>query len=315
MGAVPLINARKWAIRLGGLVVCALPLCWLLATDRLKILLSLRVELVVTVSALIVIGYFFSGVQYYRTLAKLGCRLSKLDILFFPFMQSFWGLVIPFQGTTLFAATYLKVRYRFKVVDSAAMVIFLYMLNFLFGGGSGVVCSLLGRDLASPLFVFSVVSLGMPMYFLGLACYLRKSSLPRFVPRRIEMLLRSFFSSLHILLVDWKELLALSTLQVLRQLCYCTLFVFVARGMGIDAGWTWGYLVAVGQELSVAIKFTPGNLGIAELMAGIVSGLTGVAVADGIAISFTMTIIQMALCVIIGGMGNILFLRGIRVIR
>lgn len=289
---------------------CALPAVWFFATGKAGAFVDLGAGCFVSCVLLISIGYFFSGLQYYVTLKKMGCLINKLDVVLFPYMQSFWGIVVPFQGTTLFAATYLGLKYKFKVVSSAVMIVFLYMLNFVFGGIAGIWCAVYQGQIWSLLFWFSVFSVGMPLYVYFAYLFVERRGVPSFVPKKIQVVLKDGVGSLNKLIIDWRNVLVLIVCQVSRQFSYCCIFVILAKSMTSEGGWLWGYLVAVSQELSVVIKFTPGNMGVAEAVAGMVSGLTNVPLASGIAVSFTLTIVQMVVCLILGGVGSLVRLYG-----
>ena len=110
------------------------------------------------------------------------------------------------------------------------------------------------------------------------------------------------------MLTDVKKLIQLVLCQVFRQICFACFFIQIARSLGNDAPWLWGYIVAVSQELSIILKFTPGNVGIAEMVSGFVSALTGVPATVGINVSLFKTLLQMILIFLIGGLSSFFIL-------
>lgn len=238
----------------------------------------------------------------------MGCQISKADILLFPFMQSFWGMVIPFQGSAMFAMFYLKKRYSFQVNQSITMILFLYMLNVLFASIAGIWYSLNYMGWQTLLFALSIIALFSPVYcFIAHKILQRYGKIP-YLPQRLNDMLRSFFSDLHNLLTDWKNILQLLGCQMIRQICFAFFFVKIARVLNQDVPWLWGYFITVSQDLTIILKLTPCNVGVVEMVSGLVSALTGIPAAVGINASLFNTLLQMILILFIGGLSSLFIL-------
>lgn len=279
---------------------------WVLRGQDWSALRNISLFHIVLCGLLILTGYAFSGIQYYISLREMGCPFRVADIFLFPFMQSFWGIIIPFQGTSLFAMFYLKSKYSFKISQSMAMIIFLYLFNVLFGSLAGVAFCIYQGQYRSLLFLFSVLAFFSPFVLWLFNIYLRSAGRKLPVPAKIKDTIISFFDSLGVLFSNWKKILLLLLFQVLRQICYCGIFVMIARALGNHVHVLWGYLVAVSQEISIIFKFTPGNLGTAEMVSGFISHLTNVPVAVGVGVSLFCSLLQLLLIILIGGAGSLL---------
>lgn len=286
------------------LFFCAAGIYWALKDQDFKILKALHWQNMIFCSALIICGYFFSGLQYYFVLRKMGCPMAKSDILLFPFMQSFWGMIIPVQGSSIFAMYYLKTKYSFQVKQSITMILFLYILNILFASVAGIVYAICYLGCQTPLFWLSLLALFTPLYCFIAHKILKITGKIPFLPAMINEILTAFFAEIHTLFTDWRNILKLLSCQIVRQICFAFMYVQIAKSTGHDVPWLWGYFVTVSQDLTIIIKLTPGNVGVVEMISGFVSALTGVPAAVGINASLFNTLLHMLIIVLIGGFGS-----------
>ena len=294
----------KKLLKILAVFFCAAGIYWALKDQNFQLLQALNWQNILFCSGMIVFGYFFSGLQYYLVLHKMGCPMVKSDTLFFPFMQSFWGVVIPFQGTVMFAMFYLKKRYQFQVKESITMILFLYMFSVLFASFAGIWYSVRYLGCNTLFFWLSLFALLSPLYCFAAHKIMQKYGKIPFLPAKVNNFVATFFSGIHDLLTDWKNILLLLGCQLMRQICYAFIFVQLARSLGNPVPWLWGYLVTVSQELSIILRFTPGNMGLAEMVSGFVSSLTGIPAAVGINVSLFNTLLQILIILLIGGGGS-----------
>ena len=289
-------------------IVCGTIIYYVLRKQNFSLLQQISFRNIAICSFLIITGYFFSGIQYFLTLNKMGCKISKTDIILFPFMQSFWGILIPFQGTSMFAMYYLKTRYSFKVVNSITMILFLYLFNVIFAGITGVIYSVFYCGIKTPLFVFSVLALFSPFILKLLQLYFKRKERIPFCPVFLNDILCQFCNEINALLTDKKNIACLVICQIMRQICYSIIFVTLAYSLGNHVPALWGYLLAVSQELSVIIKFTPANLGIAEMISGLVCMFTEIPVGVGVSVSLFNTLLHIIIVLLIGGIGSFIMI-------
>lgn len=295
--------------RICGILAIIGVFCLILRGQDWTVLRSINLQSLVPVSVLIVLAHVSSGMQYYMSLRIMGCKLAPRDIFFFPYMQSLWGVLIPFQGASVFAVFYLKKHYSFHMTQSAAMILFLYLFNVVFGGLAGVIYSLCAETFSVMLFVFALAGVCSPLFLYAVNLLLLKYSAAFPVPESIREIIVSFFKSFDILLQNIKNITVLLFFQILRQVCWGVAFVILARQLVADVGFLWGYLVAVSQELSLIVKFTPGNLGMNEAVTAFVSHLTGIPAATGLLTAVIASLLSLVQILIFGGIGSFMVLR------
>lgn len=283
--------------------------CYILRGQDWSVLQALNWQTLVLASALIVLSYVASGVQYYASLRIIGCTLTPFDVFFFPYMQSLWGVLIPIQGTSVFALFYLKRRYSFQMTQSVAMILFLYLFNVIFGGLAGMVYVFCAETFSTMLFVFSLAGILSPLFLYLFNMLLLKygGALP--VPGRIRDAIITFFQSFDLLFKDIRTLVVLLLLHVLHQLCRTLVFVILAKPLEPNAGFLWGYLVTVSQEISLILRFTPGNLGVAQAVSGFVSHFTGIPMSIGLIVALIDSLLVLIQVFVLGGTGCFLALR------
>ena len=303
----PLLKAAKIA----GVLALGTFFYFILRRQDWSMLRSIGWQDIALASALLVGVYLFSGMQYFLSLRAMGCRPAVSDILFFPYMQSFWGLVIPFHGTSIFALFYLKKRYSFQMTRSVAMIIFLYIFNIPLVSLAGLIYSIFADEFPAGLFGFSLFALFAPFCIWGINVLISRHKHIFFIPEKIQETIVIFFKSIGLLFSDMGNLAMLLCCQFARQICMSILFVRIAGRLNPDAGveFLWGYLVTVSQELSLIIKFTPGNLGLNEAVSALVSHLTGVPAEIGLIAAMFASMLTLIQVFAIGGFGSFLLFR------
>ena len=296
------------ALAVGALLA---PTVWIVYKQDFRAVSSIGVWTLASCLLLTVLTFVCSGIQYYRTLVRLGCRMHMADIALYPLMNAFWGMIVPVQGSVLFGVLYLRLKYQFKMVSSAVMFVFLYLVNFLFAGFAWLFYALASSSTSRMVLLVAVFMLGMPFYLLVFRILLRRYGRMPLIPARLQDGLCECLDSLHVLLSDIRELAILAAFQLLRQLLMAVMYFSVGEACGFKVSVLWGYLVAVSQELSLVFKFTPGNIGLAEMVSGLVSGITGVSPVDGATVSLVCTVVNVCLCLCVGFAASWLFLRSV----
>lgn len=301
-----MVNRKRVLLFPLSILLCLAPVLWLLYTEKWRMLLELPPSSIASCFLFSAAAVCSSGYQYFLSLRQMGCRLDKKEILFFPYMQSLVGFLIPVQGTTIFAMLYLKLRYQFKIRQSIVMILFLYLLNFIFIGIAGMVYLLLYRQWNIFLFLGAMFCCLVPLYIvIAYRCLKSWGRLP-LIPTRYSDLLLEFMASMSELLTDFPLLAKLLIFQLARQCLQAFAYVQVGQLFSSHPGFLWGYLVVVSQELAVILKMTPGNLGIAEAVAGVVSGITGVPFSDGVTASMFLFLVHVLLTSLFGLIGSYL---------
>lgn len=287
------------------------PTAWIVYKQDFHAVSSIGVWSLASCLLLTVLTFVCSGIQYYRTLARLGCRMHKADIVLYPLINAFWGMIVPMQGSVLFGILYLRLKYRFRLASSAVMFVFLYLINFLFAGFAWLFYALVSSSASRMVLLVAALMLGMPFYLLVFRILLRHYGRLPLVPVRLQDGLCECLDSLHGLLSNMRELAILVALQFLRQLLMAMMYFSVGKACGFKVSFLWGYLVAVSQDLALVFKFTPGNIGLAEMVSGLVSGIAGVSPIDGATVSLICTVVNVCLCLCAGFAASWLFLHSV----
>lgn len=289
------------------LLACLALVGWLVYKQDFDVIRSVDVGSIMSCLLLILACYSCSGAQYYQTVRQLGCQMNGLDIVLYPLMNSLWGLIIPVQGAALFGALYLKLKYRFKVSSSVVVIVFLYLMNFLFGGVAWLAYAMMADECSPLALPIAALMLGMPLYLLIFRQLVRRMGRIPLIPSRIQDGLCECLDSLQVLFSNMRGMTILAALQLLRQMLMALMFVVVGKSCGFKVTMLWGYLVAVSQELSLVFKFTPGNIGLAEMVSGLVSSITGVSATDGVTVSLICNVLNVMLCLTVGFVGSWMF--------
>lgn len=260
--------------------------------------------------------YLLSGLQFYLTRKQLGSSLKLIDIALFPFVMGLWGHIFPFQGSVVFATVFFKQKYQMKISEGFSISLYLYLVTVIFTGLFGLVYALLNGVFLSVLGLLSLLFLINPAIFFFLnRILLRFGQSNIFIIEKI----RVFVSGVvHNVSQFWQNVslsLLVVSISVVRILIQVAWFCFISHSLGFRISVVEATFMSLIMSLSLILKFTPGNLGVAQLATGGFMALIGFQAEQAVVITLYSQAIMLILVSTVGLYGNFHYFNTLNILK
>lgn len=287
---------------LAALAILLLVFTCMVEPEKFSVLLEMK-KLDVAIILLISLGaYIGNGVEYYIMSGKMGFRMEKKDILLLPLAMNLAGTLLPVQGAMAYQIFYLRKKYGVSVSRGCSIAAFMYLITMTISGIAGVVISRESSSLC--FFLISVLFAASAPILLGVFFLVRRIRFEGRI-RKLADFVRSTLEGVVLLLRETKTVVLLVVVYFLRLICMIVMFAWIARSLSIEVGFTALLLLNLWNMLSLIIKFTPNNLGISQLVSGVMFMLIRLPEEQGVLISLTatMSFVLVALTLGVAAMG------------
>jgi uncharacterized membrane protein YbhN (UPF0104 family) len=268
----------------------------LLNTNILSILMSLF---------LAIVTYLFSGIELYFIRKQFGVSLRLKDIFLLPIVGNLWSFIFPFQGNLLFTTLFFKQKYNMLVSESFSISIYLYLVTLCYAGLFGLIFAAFNSMLFSWLSLFSLLFLLNPLFIYLINAFLKNiGQSPYKWVRETQVFLASVVDNTEKLWLDLHFTITILIINVARILLSIVWYYWISYSLDLDMSFVAVALISLLMSISVIIKITPENLGIAQLVIGGFMSLIGVQPEKAILITLFASATTMLLIFTVGLYGN-----------
>lgn len=250
--------------------------------------------------------YCTSGFQYFFFQKKNERHFDLYDIGLIPIVSNLWSFIIPFQGSLLFSTLYLKSKYKLSITNSFSINIYLYLLTVVFAGATGLLFAGVNDMLCSWFGIISLALLLSPCFILFCYFILNRYK-PVFQNRFLTFIsdtILSISTNISKLLSDKSYTFKVLMLHITRTLLCVIWFQWIAYSLGLSVSFHAILLLSLLMDVSLIIKLTPDNLGVAQVFSGILMASAGLEPHIGVLISLFSSITAMSIIFTIGIAGN-----------
>lgn len=263
-------------------------------------------------AALFMVLFAINGYHYFYLLRRRGIRMEKKDILLFPLAMGLWGILLPLQGTLVYALWFFKRRYRMTLSSTMAVSLFLYLFTVVICGALGVFCWFFCHLQSILFLLLSVLMLVSPLLLFGALALLRRSRerLPRWMRRGAEWF-EAMLSSLTGLLADRKLVGVYILLYGLRLGMLLVAYGWIAAMLGFRLNIIQLILLNLWGVLGLIIKITPQNLGVGQLISGALFVMLELPPEDAVIMSLVFAAIASVLELTLGVVAHFMLRRAI----
>ena len=300
-------NYPKIALQLVAIVIFALMIVYFMrkyASD-ISNLQHLSLKDILLIAAWSLASYTAYAYAVYVVLVALGLkRLGPIGWLKIYFVSRLANMFVT-QGGNVFRLVILKKKYNFSYTNSISVTVFLIWINALIALFAALFIladrritldaeftSLLGWSILAVL----VLMLG-PLLIVWLIQHFRKSSIwqsPVLLPFRD---IADFFASI---MKNVSLLSQITSLSVAHFLFFVGVNYFCFRAIGQPVGIAAVCLYTTAFVFTRYINIVPGNLGVSELVGGLVSEQIGIGFGNGVLVAGIIRIIEIMIIVSIG---------------
>lgn len=273
--------------------------------NSLRLLLEADLATIIISIFFALILYLFSGIELYFIRRQFGVSLGLRDIILLPIVSNLWSFLFPFQGNLLFTTLFFKQRYNMFVSESFSISVYLYLVTLSFAGIFGLIFACLNKMLFSWLGLFSLMFLLNPAFIFLLNRIFKMFKHAHYLPiLKIQAFLSSVIDNTRKLWQDASFTLIILIINILRIIVNISWFYWISNSLGLGLSVVTISLISLIMSISVIIKVTPGNLGVAQLITGGFVGMMGIQPDKAVLITLFATATTMLLIFTVGFYGN-----------
>ena len=213
-------------------------------------------------------------------------KISFADMVLLPLMMGFWGFFIPVKGGMLYSILFLKAKYKVRALDSTSVTVYIHMVMFSLMGSFGICYIFFKGQLLSIGGLISLLFLLNPLILKGANLFFQKFAFkPAGFPARVQALINSIVINSSSPLTNIRTTAIVVGLSLSRLLFRTARYYWATLVFGLEIPVTTLIILTLTVEFAmITIRFSPGNLGVNELLSGGVMGLLGSASQEGILI-------------------------------
>ena len=285
-------------------------LSYFIKPEHVRLLSKLDFLEILVALILALAAYATSGIQYFYIRKKYIQRMDRKDIILLPVLMNLWSFIIPFQGSLLFSSFYFKTKYKITLTDSLSINLYLYLVTVFFAGATGLIFAIFNNMTFSALGFISLIFTLSPL------CLFILHYLHSFVPAfkinflvKIQSISDALFCGIRELFLNWETTLIVLLLNILRTIICAIWFYWLALSVGLPIPLIAVILLSLMMDVAIIIKFTPDNLGVSQVIAGIITSLSGLTASTGIIISLLSSATALLIIGTVGVVANYFYIK------
>jgi len=252
--------------------------------------------------------FTLSGTRYYYILKKYHhTKLLLQDIPLFPIMMNLWGYLLPTQGSLIFSTLFLKYKYQVTIRRSFSINLYIYLFSVVLTGAIGLYYCVSHQMYFSPILIVSVFFFFSPVIILIITKLIKGMHFLEFfnILKIVREKTLSLLAGINSFWLDPKLNLTLFFLNIVHL--FVTYLWFFQTTIVFDLTLS-NYeiiMLALMSRLALILKFTPGNLGITELVAGGALHFLGGNFSEGVLCTLFFRFTTLLIAAIVGGFATI----------
>lgn len=260
--------------------------------------LEWAILLIVTMTVFTISGIQYSFLLYQNNKIKL----QPMDTVTLPIMMNLWGFIIPFQGSLIFTTLFLKYKYHTRLSQGVILSLVIYIFTLVLTGFVGLFYVIHSEVRSITIKYVSVLFILTPVLILGMNVFLQQiktvNSLPILTKvqeetKNVVHHIISSFRSLHILF-------GLTFINILHIALTLVQYYIGSTILEIDISLINLLLLILLLRLLLIMKFTPGNLGLSELLSGGLFSMISLNPSHAVLLVLLVRIVNMILMFTIG---------------
>jgi len=280
--------------------------------DSLRLLLNTSIKSVLISILFALILYCSSGIELYFVRKQFGVSLGLIDIFFLPIVGNLWSFIFPFQGNLLFTTLFFKQRYNMKISDSFSISIYLYLVILFFAGLLGLIFAIIHKMFFSWFGLIASILLLNPFIVYLVNLLIKDLRYSRFLwVKKVQEFFASIVDNANQLWRNFGFTFIILVINVVRLLVNILWFYWISFSLGFGLTLFEAGLISIVMSISLIIKITPNNLGVAQLVTGGFVSLINAQPDNAVLITLFASATTMLLIFSVGLYGNFYYFRTI----
>jgi uncharacterized membrane protein YbhN (UPF0104 family) len=260
-----------------------------------------------------IIIYLISGVQYYFIRKQFGISLEHKDILLLPIVGNLWSFIIPFQGNLMFTTIFFKKKYKMDVGESFSISIYLYLITISFTGIFILIYSIVNDIFYSWVSLISILMIINPLFLILTNLIFKKIT---FIKSKFFIKLLNFINSIiestNKLWLNFKFTILMFLLDILKIAINILWFYWISKSLNFNLSLLSVAIMSLVMTISIILKFTPDNLGVAQFTTATFVSLIGGDPNSAALITLFASATALIVMLIIGVPGNVYYFKSLK---
>lgn len=286
------MKIKKTLLNFGAYLFALLILLFIFAfmmkPEKFSVLLDFSPFEIVVTLFLSLGAYIGNGAEYYVMARKLKITMEKKDILLLPLAMNLAGTILPFQGAMTYQIFLMKKKYNSEISQGCSIAAFLYLITVTISGLAGVAIFCLRKTESILFLIISLLFLSAPFFLFLFVKIVTRIRISGKIGSIINFA-RKILEGMALLGKDLKLTTILLIIYLLRLLSMVILFYWIAKCLNINVYFIAILLLNLWNMISLLLKFTPNNLGVSQVVSGVMFALINLPESDGVLLSFVST--------------------------
>jgi hypothetical protein len=260
-------------------------------------------------SLIALVLYILTGIQYYLVRKEYCIELSKFDIVFFPIVMNLWSILLPIQGSLLFSTLFFKFKYKMRISESVSINLYIYLISASFTGIIGFLFLLTYQQFNIFFILICFILTFNPIIIFYLSRYVTRYKSNHKYLIRLQFFFASLFQNNRELWSKKRFALLNFSINILRSFIMSVWYYWIAINMGINISYLALLVLSMVMQLTVIIKLTPDNIGIAQFISGSLTSSMGLDFSVGLVITLYATLSTLLIVITLGLYGNFKYMQ------
>jgi hypothetical protein len=285
-----------------GLLALAVKLSWNASFVEAWHRLTIRAWIVSIVWAQVI--FFLSGLQYsLMCRAASGRKLKLAEKAWLPVAVNLWSFLIPIQGGTIYSTYYFRSQFGITVAGALSLSLMLYIITLFLSGVVALLAASTADSSVHLAFWIAAIACALaPLAIspvLGFLSLLQKRARGRALVGAVDFA-RRLSQALRNLIYDYRSSLPLVGLNIVHMIVSAGWYFWIAWELGLAVTPIQATLLILVMRLSIVFRFTPGNLGVEQLVSAGILAAFGARPEDGVFLSLVATVTSIVLMLVAG---------------
>lgn len=301
------MNKKGLASYCIGILLIYIVIRYFLSHDYLEIVKRISLYDLLIALLITLLIFYISGVQYFYILKKFFNKgINPTDILLLPISMRLWAFIIPVKGGLLYSTAFLKFKYKIKVTEGFSISIYIYWVSLFLTGVIGLFFAIKNNMVLSLISFVSLLFLLSPLVIVISTLILKKIPIHNHpLLHNLQKGLSSTVHNIDSLWKDFKTTITILCITILHTLASILLYYWANIVFGLSLSILSIIILTLVMKLSIIFRFTPGNLGVEQLVSGGVVAILGGKAGDGVLISLFVTLTTVIIAFSLGTLSTL----------
>lgn len=254
--------------------------------DYFSLLNNVTLLEIITSTLIAFIIFAISGcINGFLTFKQYNTKLNLWDVLLLPLMMNFWNFIIPVKGGLIYFISFLKSKYHLRIVKGTSLAIYTQLICLSLIGFLSIIYLVYSNQIMLPVTIVALCLLFSPLLLKTFGLFINKINFKSSKISKLKEFADLIVNESNLPWNNFKTTSVILILNLLRLIYRALWFYWATITFNLNISLTSVFILTLAMELARFLRFSPGNLGIDELLAGGIFYVVGENTETGILIA------------------------------